>query len=296
MTTQTQPAGPPASRAGRNLPLAIGTGVGMGAVVVLALLVRKELFVLVTVVAVGASVWELSAALATRRHLVPRVPLLLATALGLPATYVWGLEALLVCVVLTAAAVVGWRLLSPGHAAAEREEGSLEAPVLLLRDVTSGVLVALWLPLLAGFAMLMLREPDGAGRIFVFVLLAVASDTGGYAAGVLFGRHPMAPAISPKKSWEGLAGSAVTCLVAGTAAVVLTLDGAWWAGAVVGAAAVVTATVGDLSESVLKRDLGIKDMGSLIPGHGGVLDRLDSLLLSAPVVWFLLGVLVPPAG
>ena len=168
--------------------------------------------------------------------------------------------------------------------------------MLVLRDVTSGVLVALWLPLLAGFTMLMLREDDGAGRIVVFVLLSVASDVGGYVAGVLFGRHPMAPTVSPKKSWEGLAGSVVFCLVAGTASVTLLLGGPWWAGAAVGAAAVLTATLGDLVESVLKRDLGIKDMGSLIPGHGGVLDRLDSLLLSAPVVWLVLGALVPAAG
>jgi phosphatidate cytidylyltransferase len=121
----------------------------------------------------------------------------------------------------------------------------------------------------------------------------VANDVGGYAAGVLFGRHPMAPTVSPKKSWEGFAGSAVLCVVVGVALVTVLLDGAWYAGAAVGAAAVVTATVGDLSESLLKRDLGVKDMGDLLPGHGGIMDRLDSLLPTAPAVYFLLALLVP---
>ncbi len=287
MVTQTSPAPGRPSRAGRNLPLAIATGVGMGGAAVASLVVVKEAFVVLALVAVLASVWELADALSARRHLVPRAPLLVGTAVTLPVAYLGGLEPLLAAVAVTAAAVVLWRLVAP----AREHHGD---PTLALRDVTSGVLAVLWLPLLAGFAMLMLREEDGAGRIFLFVLLAVASDTGGYAAGVLFGRHPMAPTISPKKSWEGLAGSLVAGLLAGIAGVVLVLGGSWWAGALVGLAAVTTATVGDLSESVLKRDLGIKDMGSLIPGHGGVMDRLDSLLLSAPVLWLLLGALVPP--
>ncbi len=284
-TSPTAPGRPP-SRAGRNLPVAIGTGLAMGGVFLASLLVRQGFVVLATV-AVLASVWELSQALATRRHLVPRVPLLLGTAIALPLTYAVGAPGLLLAVGATGTVVVLWRLLAP-----ERADRSGD-PAAVLRDVTSGVLVTLWLPLMAGFTMLMLREADGAGRIFTFVLLSVSSDVGGYVAGVLFGRHPMAPTVSPKKSWEGFVGSAVLCLVAGTAAVVLVLGGPWWAGAAVGVAAVLTATLGDLVESVLKRDLGIKDMGSLIPGHGGVLDRLDSMLLSAPVVWLVLAALVP---
>ena len=170
------------------------------------------------------------------------------------------------------------------------------APVLLLaaakNAVLEEVLVVGWLPLLAGFAMLMLAADDGAQRVVVFVLLTVCSDVGGYVAGVLFGRHPLAPTVSPKKSWEGLGGSVVLCLVAGVASVTLMLGGTWWAGALVGLAAVFAATLGDLSESILKRDLGIKDMGTLVPGHGGVLDRLDSLLAVAPTTWLLLHLLV----
>ena len=135
-------------------------------------------------------------------------------------------------------------------------------------------------------------DADGPERVVTFFLVVVASDVGGYVAGVLFGKHPMAPTISPKKSWEGFAGSTLACIGAGIASVVWLLDGDWWAGAIVGAVAVLTATVGDLGESMIKRDLGIKDMSNLLPGHGGVMDRLDSLLATAPVVWLLLHLLV----
>ena len=151
---------------------------------------------------------------------------------------------------------------------------------------------AAYVPFLAGFAMLMLSERDGALRIVVFILLVVANDVGGYATEVLTGRHPMAPSVSPKKSWEGFAGSLLTGMLVGVVTVALLLHGPWWAGAAVGAAAVVTATLGDLSESLLKRDLGVKDMGNLLPGHGGIMDRLDSLLPTAPAVYLLLELFV----
>jgi phosphatidate cytidylyltransferase len=161
------------------------------------------------------------------------------------------------------------------------------------RDVAASVFVAAYVPFLAGFAMLMLAEDDGPQRIVVYVAVVVANDVGGYAAGVMFGRHPMAPTVSPKKSWEGFAGSLALGAVTGVVLVRLLLDGPWWLGALVGAVAVVTATVGDLSESLLKRDLGVKDMGTLLPGHGGMMDRLDSLLPTAPAVYLLLAVLLP---
>ena len=124
--------------------------------------------------------------------------------------------------------------------------------------------------------------------IITFIAITVASDTGGYVAGVLFGKHPMAPVISPKKSWEGFAGSVVFCLVAGWALVVYLLDGDWWVGLLLGLIAAVMATLGDLCESVIKRDLGIKDMSQVIPGHGGLMDRLDSLLATVAPIWLLL--------
>ena len=149
------------------------------------------------------------------------------------------------------------------------------------------------MPFLAGFAALMLRPDDGPDRVVVFIVLVVLSDVGGYVAGVLFGKHPMAPTVSPKKSWEGFAGSALFCAVGGAVALPTLLDGAAWQGALFGLALMVTATLGDLGESMIKRDLGIKDMGSLLPGHGGIMDRLDSLLPAAPVAYLLLAWLVP---
>jgi len=139
----------------------------------------------------------------------------------------------------------------------------------------------------------MLAAPDGRQRIIVFILVTVFSDIGGYAVGVMFGKHPMAPSLSPKKSWEGFAGSVLTCAVVGAVSLPVVLGGLWWAGAVLGAVAAAGATLGDLIESSIKRDLGIKDMGALLPGHGGLMDRLDSLVVVAPIAWALLMWFVP---
>jgi phosphatidate cytidylyltransferase len=146
---------------------------------------------------------------------------------------------------------------------------------------------------MASFVSLMLARPDGSRRVLLFIVLTVCSDTGGYFAGILIGRHPMAPVISPKKTWEGLGGSIAACLAGGALLLPWLLHGRLWQGLVLGAAAVGTATLGDLAESMIKRDLQVKDMGSVLPGHGGILDRLDSLLIMAPVVWLLLTIFIP---
>jgi phosphatidate cytidylyltransferase len=148
---------------------------------------------------------------------------------------------------------------------------------------------------LAGFAALMLAAPDGRQRIVVFILVTVFSDIGGYAVGVKFGKHPMAPSLSPKKSWEGFAGSVLSCALVGAISLPLLLDGPWWAGVLLGVVAAAAATLGDLIESSIKRDLGIKDMSTILPGHGGLMDRLDSLVVVAPVAWALLLLFVPVA-
>ncbi len=150
-----------------------------------------------------------------------------------------------------------------------------------------------YLPLMAVFVSLMLARPDGDRRVLVFLILTVCSDAGGYFAGILIGRHPMAPSISPKKTWEGLGGSVVACLAGGAILLPWLLQGRLWQGLVLGAAAVGAATLGDLVESMIKRDLQLKDMGSVLPGHGGILERLDSLLVMAPVVWLLLAIFIP---
>jgi phosphatidate cytidylyltransferase len=162
-----------------------------------------------------------------------------------------------------------------------------------VKDTTAGIFAVAYLPFLASFVAAMLVPADGPRRVLTFVILTVCSDIGGYFAGITTGRHPLAPAISPKKTWEGFAGSVVACLVAGWLCVTLLLHGHAWQGVLTGAAVVLAATLGDLVESMIKRDLDIKDMGTLLPGHGGILERLDSLVVAAPVVWFLLYLFIP---
>jgi phosphatidate cytidylyltransferase len=267
------------SRAGRNLPAAIGVGVGLGILIIGSLVLRKELMLGIIVVAIGVGVWELRRALAQVSIRVPLFPSLVGSVSMLVSAYVGGGEALVVTVGLTCVGILLWRI----------ADGVLDA----VRDIAGGFFVAVYPSFLAGFAALMLAADDGARRVFVFLLVTVLSDVGGYAFGVLFGKHPMAPSVSPKKSWEGFGGSMVACVVGGAVAVVLTFDGPWWGGALLGASAAVAATIGDLAESTIKRDLGIKDMGTLLPGHGGIMDRLDSVLLVAPLAWALLAWVVP---
>jgi phosphatidate cytidylyltransferase len=162
-----------------------------------------------------------------------------------------------------------------------------------VRDVTAVVFCIVYLPFLASFVALLLAADDGVERVLTFIFVTIASDIGGYCVGVLIGRHPMAPVISPKKSWEGFAGSAVCCMAAGVACIVWLLDDEWWVGIVLGAVVVVAATLGDLAESLIKRDLGIKDMSNILPGHGGIMDRLDSLLATVSVAWLVMHFLLP---
>jgi phosphatidate cytidylyltransferase len=161
-----------------------------------------------------------------------------------------------------------------------------------LRDVAAGLFALAYLPLMASFVALMLAPADGPRRTVVFLILVVCSDVGGYAAGSLLGRHLLVPKISPKKTWEGSAGAALACVVAGAILLPTVLHAPVWQGVVLGVAAVATATLGDLSESMIKRDLGIKDMGTVLPGHGGALDRIDAMLVSAPVIWLLLTIFI----
>lgn len=276
-----EPVPPPErrSRAGRNLPAAIGVGVALGALIILSLYVWKPAFVGVVVVAVVLALWELTNAFHAGRVRVPVVPLAVGAVAIVVSAYAGGTEPMVVALTLTVLATLLWRL--------------PENPRGYVRDVTAGVFATMYVPFLAAFAALLVREADGADRVTVFVLLTVLSDVGGYAAGVLFGKHPMAPSVSPKKSWEGFGGSALFCAVGGAVALPVLLGGQAWEGVLVGLAVMTVATLGDLGESMIKRDLGIKDMGSLLPGHGGLMDRLDSLLLSAPVTYLLLSWLVP---
>jgi phosphatidate cytidylyltransferase len=269
---------PSTGRAGRNLPAAIGVGLVLGAAILVSLFTVKVLFLVLVLATILLAVDEVAKALSTGGTKVERIPILAGTAAMLVATYFDGIRALLIALALSVLATIFWRM----------PKGSAG----FVRDTSAGVFVIAYVPMLAGFAVLLSIPEDGPWRVVTFFVVVVASDTGGYIVGVLFGKHPMAPTISPKKSWEGFAGSAVACIVAGTLCVVYFLDGSWWVGALVGAVAVLSATLGDLGESMIKRDLGIKDMSNLLPGHGGLMDRLDSLLATAPFVWILLHLLV----
>ena len=276
-----QPVAPPSrpSRAGRNLPAAIGVGLLLGAAILSSLLLFKPAFLVIVAAAAMLGVRELSTAFQERGIRFPILPVAVGGLGMLVLAYYRGEGALAASLALTTVAVVVWRLTEPA-------EG-------YLRDASAGVFAAVYVPFLAGFALLMTAADHGAQRVLTFLILVVCNDTGGYATGVLAGRHPMAPSISPKKSWEGLVGSVVTAGGAGAITMVTMLNGQAWQGAVTGVAVVASATLGDLCESMIKRDLGIKDMGNLLPGHGGIMDRLDSLLPTAPVAWLLLSLFVP---
>lgn len=272
------------ARAGRNLPVAIVVGVALGALVTVPLFTDRRVFVGVVAAAVCLGCYEVTSVLreaAGRR--VPIVPLVVGTGATYVGAYTRGTEALIVGVLLTALAVLAWRLLEGGP------------PVALAGDIAAALWVLCYVVLLAGFAVLLTGPTDGARRVTTFIAPVVCCDVGGYAAGVFVGRHLMAPSVSPKKSWEGFAGSVAACVLASGILLTALFHAAAWKGVVYGLAVVVTATVGDLGESMVKRDLGVKDMGRLLPGHGGIMDRLDSLLLTAPVAYLLLAAFVPRA-
>ncbi|WP_448074068.1 phosphatidate cytidylyltransferase [Georgenia yuyongxinii] len=265
---------PPTGRAGRNLPAAVGVGLGLLVVVAGSLFVPYA-FVALVIVASGGALWELARAVGQRGIRIPLLPLWVGTVGILVSAATAGPEAMLVAFMLTGGGVFVWRVLDGGGRAA-------------VRDAAAGVFAAAYVPYLAGFAVLLLDQAYGAWLVATFIVVSVSNDLGGYVAGVLFGKHPMAPSISPKKSWEGLAGSLLLAAALGGVLVGLLPTGSWWHGVLLGVVVVGAATTGDLAESLLKRDLGLKDMGSLLPGHGGIMDRLDSLLISAPVSYVIL--------
>ncbi len=266
-----EPAAPKASRAGRNLPVAFAVGVGLLGMIAVSLIFAKWVFAIVGVVAVWLGVAELSRAMRTRGYRIAREPILASLPIIAFVAYQAGPQAHLVSIATLILVVFLFRL-----------NFGVDGYV---KDVTGSVFVIGYLPLMLGFAILTLASENGAWLIASFILLTVGSDIGGYAAGVLFGKHPMAASISPKKSWEGFAGSVATQAVIGALLFAYPLDAPWWQGVVVGVVMTITATLGDFVESALKRDLGVKDMGDIVPGHGGIMDRLDSLIPNAFVSW-----------
>lgn len=203
------------------------------------------------------------------------VPQLLSAAAIVVAPWFFDPSLVWVTLFVGIALVLVWRMVAQMAAQDGRSYGQV------LRDVLAGAFVQLYVPFLAGLAVMLVRQDGGEWWVLAFVIIAISADTGAYVAGISFGKHPMAPRISPKKTWEGFAGAVVLSITAGVLLAIFMLDQPWWFGLIFGVVILLSATVGDLGESLLKRDLGIKDMSSWIPGHGGLLDRLDSILPSA---------------
>jgi len=273
---------PKRTRTGRNLPVAVAIGVALGGLALVTLFTVKATFLAYMGAVVAVGLWELRHVLADRGISIPLIPIVAGGAAMFTLAYWYGTQPALAALAVTVLVLMAWRL--PG------------GPAGYLRDLTASVFTLAYLPMLGVFVPLMLSAPDGARRTLIFLLLAVCSDVGGYFAGIFTGRHPMAPGISPKKTWEGFGGSVAACLAAGAITLPLLLHAHVWQGLIVGAVAVAAATLGDLVESMIKRDLEIKDMGRIFPGHGGAMDRLDSLVFVAPVTWLLLAVFVPHAA
>jgi phosphatidate cytidylyltransferase len=286
-TASTDGAGTPeptkkAGRAGRNLPAAIGVGAFLGFGVIAILVFAPLGWVPVVALAMAVATHEVVKRLRTSGYSIPIVPLLVGGQAMVWLTWPFGPAGALGAFGATVVVCMIWRLLSGGMK---------NAPVNYLRDVTTTIFLAAWIPLFGAFGVLLVYPEDGRWRVLCLMLGVVFSDIGGYAAGVLFGKHPMVPAISPKKSWEGFAGSLIFGTAASVLAVTFLLEKPAWVGIPLGLMLVVTGTLGDLIESQVKRDLGIKDMGTLLPGHGGLMDRLDSVLPSAVATWVVLTLL-----
>ena len=270
------------SRAGRNLPAAIAVGAALGFSVIAILVFVPYVWIGVVAVAMVVATHEVVRRLRTAGYAIPVVPLLLGGQAMIWLTWPLGVAGALGAFGGTVLVCMIWRLLSGGLK---------DAPVNYLRDVSATVFLAAWIPLFGAFGVLLVYPEDGGWRVLCLMLGVVFSDIGGYTAGVLFGKHPMVPAISPKKSWEGLCGSLVFGVTASVLAVAFLLDKPAWVGVPLGLMLVITGTLGDLVESQVKRDLGIKDMGTLLPGHGGLMDRIDSVLPSAVATWIVLSLL-----
>jgi phosphatidate cytidylyltransferase len=272
MTTNSTDYG----KAGRNLPAAIAVGLGLFATLVISLFSDIRFFTILVALAAVLATRELSQTLViglSQRMIILLQILAPVIVIGASLNGTTGLAGTFIASVVL---ILSVRLLDGEEA--------------YVHHVTRSIFALVYAPVLASFAVLLSTQTDGAWKVLAFVLLTAATDLGGYIAGALFGRHPMAPKISPNKTWEGFAGALALQLIIGILLWIFIFNQSWWEGAIVGLIMMLTATFGDLIESMIKRDLGVKDMGRLLPGHGGVMDRLDSLVINSFVAWALFGI------
>lgn len=274
-----QKSAPKQSKAGRNLPAAISVGVGLGALLAIGLFWQPVILVVFAAIASAIGTWEVCNGLNQKRGMgIPLTPAI-ATSFALPFfAYFGGGQWLIFAVVTSILILIGWRLF-----------GSKDGMIM---SIMGSIFAISWVPFMLSLALLLFREEGGAGKIFMILIMAIGNDTWGYIAGVLWGKHPMAPRISPKKTWEGFAGSMVGNMIVGVITA-LVLGIPWWFGVLLAVILVIAATTGDLAESMVKREIGIKDMSNILPGHGGLMDRLDSIVFCIALGYVLFAVAAP---
>lgn len=266
--------------AGRSLSKSVFYGLLLGAAFLLSILIIPQLFIVLVAVAIGFGAWELSTALRQKGWYVPRVPAVIGSMLIMPATYIWGTKGQWLFTLVTSLALMAWRLV---HILWEKRKSIEQTFAETIRDLAASAFLIIYLPLTLSFSILLLKH--NSAWVLCFVVPVALIDTSGYLVGRKLGKHKLAPGVSPKKTWEGLLASIVAGVVSSVALVVLVAHRPWWAGLVLSALLILAAVFGDLAESLIKRDLGVKDMSSLLPGHGGIMDRLDSLLPAALVTY-----------
>lgn len=268
------------ARTGRNLLAAISVGVGLGLLLLASLLIFKPLFMIFGGALIGFAVFELAGVL---RHAGRDVPRIASTVLGLaivPAAFFGRVEGLWLAtlgaiLLVSLYRAIEW-LARPSHRTGARA---------FWLDIGAGAFVQIYVSFMAGFYLVLTGSEDGQFWTLASLIIVVATDVGAYAAGLAFGKHKLAPTISPGKTVEGFAGSLVVAVVGGILLGTLMLGQPWWVGAIMGLLLGLVGTAGDLTESLIKRDLGVKDISGWLPGHGGFLDRLDSILPSAAVAY-----------
>jgi phosphatidate cytidylyltransferase len=284
--TVAQPA-KKTSRAGRDLPAAIAVGLAISGVLVATLVFAPRYWVLIVAIAIFVASHEVVRRLREAGYIIPIIPLLAGGQLTIWLTWPYHAGGAVAGFGVMVVMCMFWRLFMQDPSRSDAAGSSSN----YLRDASATLFLAAWVPLFASFGAMLVYAHDGSGRVFCLMVTVVASDTGGYAVGALFGKHPMVPAISPKKSWEGFVGSLVFGITAAILTATFLAGKPAWIGALLGLVLVLTGTLGDLVESQVKRDLGIKDMGRLLPGHGGLMDRLDGVLPSAVAAWTVLTLL-----
>lgn len=279
--------------AGRSLSKSIAVGLLLGGAFLLSVLIYKELFMVLAAAAAGIGAWELSTALRIKGWYVPRVPSVVGAVLIMPAAFYGGAEAQWLVSLATVAALIIWRT---AHLLWERRQAPMQAFLSTLRDFAASALVVIYLPLMTSFGILLLRRPeDGALWVIAYVATVSMIDIMGYLVGRKLGKHQMAPGVSPKKSIEGLIASIIAGTATSFAFIIWGFNGAWWQALLFAAVMLLAAVFGDLAESLIKRDLGVKDMSSLLPGHGGMMDRLDSILPASLIAYLFASIFFPIA-